>query len=503
MGYNGSNRRFKRSVIRKSSLNFGTNLVSSMIAMPIAAVLGTSNIKRNSRGGNSKGIIGNPSMQCSENIIKIPIEVIDSIANNKYRHIITELDELIQENELIERTIFLKEKKLNRLKVRKILFIFCHRKKNEIGIELFNLRNEIEELNKKKQKEVLDIKELRNTEREEKLLSLKECLSTSKLSISNESTSLFDFPRVYNSFILNRVKAKILFSPNTFINESPVLTISALHIDIFFLGAGIVFKSDGRIAIVGYEHLSLSYQEVRIKEDEYFDTDGYILDGYTFLYTRIDGEADLRYSYNPKIPIIKYGRLSLGMKEKLTLNIFFDNYAIGHRLYETINTDANNQSGGKISTTDKVNQRVANQNAGNILSQAVVKKTFRQNHSCKADTVIDTSNSWDEDMHNLLANADRLMEDKKYEEAKIQYSNLLDVAVLRNCYQLYGCIAVGRLEDLKNKMDLLESRNPDALFNIKLINEIIEEAKFHEAEKNYKKALSKYIDVRMLSLIHI
>lgn len=51
MGYNGSNRRFKRSVIRKSSLNFGTNLVSSMIAMPIAAVLGTSNIKRNSRGG--------------------------------------------------------------------------------------------------------------------------------------------------------------------------------------------------------------------------------------------------------------------------------------------------------------------------------------------------------------------------------------------------------------------------------------------------------------------
>lgn len=171
-------------------------------------------------------------------------------------------------------------------------------------------------------------------------------------------------------------------------------------------------------------------------------------------------------------------------------------------MYETINTDANNQSGGKISTTDKVNQRVANQNAGNILSQAVVKKTFRQNHSCKADTVIDTSNSWDEDMHNLLANADRLMEDKKYEEAKIQYSNLLDVAVLRNCYRLYGCIAVGRLEDLKNKMDLLESRNPDALFNIKLINEIIEEAKFHEAEKNYKKALSKYIDVRMYGIMY-
>jgi len=51
-------------------------------------------------------------------------------------------------------------------------------------------------------------------------------------------------------------------------------------------------------------------------------------------------------------------------------------------------------------------------------------------------------------------------------------------------------------------MDLLESRNPDALFNIKLINEIIEEAKFHEAEKNYKKALSKYIDVRMYGIMY-
>lgn len=498
MGYNGSNRRFKRSVIRKSSLNFGTNLVSSMIAMPIAAVLGTSNIKRNSRVGNSKEVIGNPTMQCSENVIKIPIEVIDSIANNKYRHIITDLDELIQENKLIERTIFLKEKELSRLKIRKVFSIFFPRKKNEIRIKLFNIRNEIEELNKKKQKEVLDIKELRDAKREDKLLSLKEWVSNSRLSISNESSSFFDSPRTYNSFILNRVKAEILFNPNTFINESPVLTISALHIDIFFLGVGIVLKSDGKFAIVGYETLSLSYQKVRVKEDEYFDIDGYVLDGYTFLHTRIDGEADLRYSYNPRNPIITYGKLSLGMNENLTLNVFFDNYAVGHRLYEAINTGSNNQGSGKINTTDKVNQHVANQDARNILSQAIIKEQFPQNHF----TIINASNSWDEDMHNLLANADRLMEDKKYEEAKIQYSKLLDVATLRNCYQLYGYIAIGRLKDLKEKMDLLESCNPDSLFYIKLINEIIEEAKFHEAEKDYKKALSKYMEVRMYGIMY-
>lgn len=502
MGYNGSNRRLKRSVIKKSSLNFGTNLVSSLIAMPIAAVLAAPNIERSNRVGNNRKVISNPSMICSENIIKIPVEVITLITTNKYRHIITDLDDLIQENKLIERTMFLKEKELSQLKVRKAFFIFCPIKKTEVKAKLFNLRNEIEELNKKKRKEILDIKELRDVKREEKLLSLREWVSTSKLSISNESSSFFDSPIVYNYFILNRVKAEISFNSNTLINEFPVLTISALHIDIFFLGVGVIVKSEGNLAIISYENLNLSYQEVRIKEDEYFDINGYVLDSYTFLHTKLDGNADLRYSYNPKNPIIKYGKLSLEMSDNLTLNIFFDNYAVGHRLYEVINTDSTNQGGGKINSTDKVNQCVTNIDTRDIFGQGIGKKQVYPNDLSKIDTIVDASNSWDEDMHNLLASADRLMENKKYEKAKIEYTRLLDVATLRNSYQLYGYIATGRLKDLKEKLDLLESCNPDYLFNIERINRIIEEARFYEAEKDYKKALSKYMEVRMYGIMY-
>lgn len=476
MGYNGSNRRFKRSVIKKSSLNFGTNLISSMIAIPIAAVLSAPNVKRDSRVGNNREITSNPSMLCSENVIKIPVEVMDLIANNTYRHIITELDDLIQENKLIERTIFLKEREFSRLKVRKAFFIFYPKKRTEVKTKLFNLWDEIEELNKKKRKEILDLKELRDVKREEKLLSLREWLSASKLSISNKNSSFFDSPRVYNSFILDRVKAEISFNSNTFINKSPVLTICASHIDIFFLGVGIILKSEGKLAIISYENLNLSYQEVRIKEDEYFDIDGHVLDSYTFLHTKLDGEADLRYSYNPKNPIIKYGKLSLEVSEDLTLNIFFDNYVVGHRLYEAINTDSTNQGIG--------------------IEQVCL------NYSSKTDKIVDASNSWNEEMHNLLASADRLMENKKYEEAKIQYTKLLDVATFRNCYQLYGYIATGRLKDLKEKMDLLESCNSDSLFNIERINKVIEEARFYEAEKDYKKALSKYMEVRMYGIMY-
>ena len=36
MGYNGNNRRLRSSVIKKSSLNFGTKVVSNMLAWPIA-----------------------------------------------------------------------------------------------------------------------------------------------------------------------------------------------------------------------------------------------------------------------------------------------------------------------------------------------------------------------------------------------------------------------------------------------------------------------------------
>ena len=62
MGYNGKNRRLRGSVIRKSSLKFGTKLISSVIAIPIAAALEETSTKRSIVKTNSQ-ILSNVSLK--------------------------------------------------------------------------------------------------------------------------------------------------------------------------------------------------------------------------------------------------------------------------------------------------------------------------------------------------------------------------------------------------------------------------------------------------------
>lgn len=62
MGYNGKNRRLRGSVIRKSSLKFGTKLISSVIAIPIAAALEETSTKRSIVKTNSQ-ILPNTSLK--------------------------------------------------------------------------------------------------------------------------------------------------------------------------------------------------------------------------------------------------------------------------------------------------------------------------------------------------------------------------------------------------------------------------------------------------------
>lgn len=508
MGYNGSNRRFRSSVIRKSSLNFGTILVSSIIAIPIAAVLKASFTKGNSMKVNSKIRTSNSSKQNIENTIKIPLNTISS-TTGRYKYIIAELDALLKENQSLEKSILLKNDELKRLKLRKRLFILFPTKRKKIEIDIVNLINEIEDLNSRKQVEVLNVEELRNVKREAKISSLKELLSSSKISISNDSISLFDTQRVYNSFILNRVKAQISIEPNMHISCCPVLTITAPYINLFFSGMAIVIKCGEKFAIVDYMNLNLKYQEVKIKEDEHFNIDGYVLDSYTFLHSRNDERADLRYNYNPQIPIIKYGKLSLEMNKHSTLNLFFDNYTIGLQLYEAINTVSypKNQNTEKINTIIEANQYEVEQNIQIISRHTSIEEQVHQKHSSKPYTIVNLSNSWNNEMHELLANADSLVKNKKYEKANTLYNKLMDVAILQN-NSLYSYIASERLKESKNKMHLLENcypmeaYYPNVSFNIEMINEIIEEAKFHEAKKDYKKALSKYMEVKMYGIMY-
>lgn len=557
MGYNGRNRRLRGSVIRKSSLKFGTKLISSAIAIPIAAALEGPSTKRSIMKTNSQ-ILSNVYPQTEkQKSIEITIDNIRSITDKKYKYIIADLIALIKENQSLKKTILLKNNELKKLKFRKKLLAFFPRKKNKIEVDISSTIKEIEDLSNRKQIEKLNAEGMRNSKVEEKILSLKELLNSSKLFLSDDRPSLFDDRSVCHSFMLNRVKAQISFKPNIHISHCPALTITAPNIDLFFFGKGIIFKCNEEFAIIGYENLNCKYKEVKIKEDEIFNIHDYALDSYTFLHPRNNGKADLRYSHNPQIPIIKYGKLSLETSRGLSLNLFFNNYFAGFQLYKVIKDipysnigykteisqyeiDKNisnifcQNSEGKLSlkgsdgfdvivdlcSNNEINQILTYAdslvNAGkyreaNVLYKKLLKTTMLQNNSLYNDIVvnkikdiennqskksIDTTNVWNNEMHNLLIDADNLVENKKYKEAKIQYNKLLKAATLYNNH-LYNGIATTRLKELKNKIDLSDPCYPGPLFDIEMINEIIENARFYEERKNYKKALSKYIEVKM------
>lgn len=342
--------------------------------------------------------------------------------------------------------------------------------------------------------------------------------------LSDDSTSLFDDQEVNNSFFLNRVKVQISFKPNAYINYCPALTITAPYIDLFFFGKGIIIKCSKEYAIIDYENINCSYREIKIKEDKFFNTHGYTLDSYTFLYTRIDGKADLRYNHNPKIPIIKYGKLSLEISKGLVLNLFFNDYFTGLQLYRGImaafysNIDDiikisqyesdvfgaivdlcnNNEINQLLSYADSLADAKKYKEAGELYKK-LLNTTVIQNSSLYniiTGKIKNIENMWNNEMHKLLVNADNLMKNKEYKEARIQYDKLLEAATLSHNY-LYNNMAIGRLKELKNKMDLFDPSYPGPLFDIEMINRIIEDAKSYEARRDYKKAFSKYIEVKM------
>lgn len=190
MGYNGKNRRLRGSVIRKSSLKFGTKLISSVIAIPIAAALEETSTKRSIVKTNSQ-ILPNTSLKKNEKTqkCKIYIDNIRSITDNKYKYIIADFITLIEENQSLKKTILLKNNELEKLKLRKKLFTFFPRKKSKIEADISNIIKDIEDLSNRKQIETLNAEGLRNLIIEEKILSLKEPLNSSKLLLSDDRSS--------------------------------------------------------------------------------------------------------------------------------------------------------------------------------------------------------------------------------------------------------------------------------------------------------------------------
>lgn len=279
---------------------------------------------------------------------------------------------------------------------------------------------------------------------------------------------------------------------------------------LYFMPDGILVYDNKGVGLIEYTSLKITFDTTRFIE-EFAPKDAEIV-GTTWKYANVNGGPDRRFNNNSQLSICLYGELKIEAQDHLLLYIMtskFDapekfDYSLSSIVINSGNTEIVGRampqnisfSNQDIEKKDFLNQY----NLGSDVSNQVsLRKQLYQEQFEKV--VVDSSDSWNSEMHNLLFNADILLENKKYEAAEVQYKKLLDFATSQNnC--LYSSLVANRLKDLKNKIDLYTPCYPSAVFDIDMINAIIEDAKFYEAEKKYKKALSKYMEVRMYGIMY-
>lgn len=102
------------------------------------------------------------------------------------------------------------------------------------------------------------------------------------------------------------------------LSDSNCCSISFGNLVLFFYSnALIISNSVHEISVINYEDITLSHKSVSIVEDHGFSTYNYYVCGREYLHEKKDGGPDLRYSYNPRRPIIGYHSLVMRHKKRI------------------------------------------------------------------------------------------------------------------------------------------------------------------------------------------
>jgi hypothetical protein len=89
-------------------------------------------------------------------------------------------------------------------------------------------------------------------------------------------------------------------------------------ISLFFFPERLVLERYGQFAAVLYKNVSVAVSTTRFIETDPLASDASVVD-YTWRYLNKDGGPDLRFGYNPKIPICLYSVYNLRSTEGLDL----------------------------------------------------------------------------------------------------------------------------------------------------------------------------------------
>lgn len=335
MGYNGSNRRHRGSMFHKSSMNFGSKLLAEIITLPIS--IAADAIKHPTTS------VEQTHQHQIEQVIQTTIEVdtslVESATSSNYMYLKEQYQAIILNNKQIAKQIDIYTKLIKKLKIKKILYWLLLKSTDAIKQQIQSTFNHIQELRHEVKVECIEASLLNDGINENELISIGNQLLTN-------SPIFFIFPKEHKihltesfnnyPFSFDRVSLNSTTSYKLPLDTCNLLLFNSGVLKLLFFGKGMIIESNDKYSIIDYSEIECLYKEIRMVENENFDCTNFITNNHTWLHTTTKGLPDMRYRYNPRLPIVIYGNMTIHLKNDFDIEFLFGNTKLGSQFAQII-----------------------------------------------------------------------------------------------------------------------------------------------------------------------
>ena len=339
MGYNGSNRRFRSGVIKKSSYNYGSRILGKMIAMPISllssAIFDSSHTSRLSSVSGSN-ISAKKEFDLHNWYILRLIKQLDDL---KYAYLKNDYKNQLNSNEQLDIRIISLRKKVNKLfSIASISKIFPPLKK-KIEAKIDDLYNNINSLSNRKTTPTINIQS-----------TILHTYSDISVPVPEHTNIYLVFAKAY-PYIMTKRMFKLKSNSVCEYFKSDAKSICVLQFDGFnlsFYDSVMMIASLDDFFVVGYSDVSCNMQQIPVMEEK-LDAHVNYEDGIrkTYLHSCLDGTPDLRYNYNPQVFFVNYWYLDISFNSA-NLCLLITNGSLAKSIFNLVSKGTCNKSSDNL-----------------------------------------------------------------------------------------------------------------------------------------------------------
>ena len=299
----------------KSDVDFGTNLVASLITAPFALLLSSTSSTDNYNHIEYK----EPTLSERELEYNIDSQLIGNLSN-RYKYLKDIYYSNVVKSTNIKNELLIRQNKLSRLSTIVNIFGFIPYIKRTIGNKIAGLERSIKLLNRMSFEPSISTKEIGNQGR----------------IYCNSQLSGYSF--VFGEFegyveCSQRLFGVLKASPFFKMDSEPIVSLNCEYLQLHLLEGSLIIMTQTDFSIIDYNDIGCSYNSCVVSEVGLESLEGLKILGQEWAFARIDGSPDRRHKFNYQRYKIEYGMLVLNICKKFTVRLLFNDYNFGNTIY--------------------------------------------------------------------------------------------------------------------------------------------------------------------------